>query len=1052
MDGAAERRQVTVLFADMAGFTTISERLGEEGTYALIQPIYQLMATAVNEQGGSVKDFTGDGIMALFGVPHALEDGPLRACRAALLIQQRLLAVAPDIEARHGIRPQMRIGINTGPAVVAQVRDGTSATALGDTVNLASRLQSLAEPGNVLLSEATLQLVQGLVETTPAGEHRVKGKAEPQKVYRLNAVREGAARFDAALSRGLTTYVGRARELKTLARALDAIGSRTQVIDLVGEPGIGKSRLLHEFRTRHTKEAGVFILAGSCSPDGRQSPFLPFIEVIRGAFQVRAGEADTAVAENVAKNLKKLGLDSAQNRGLVLNLLGIKVPEGALKGLDGVLIGLRTRELLWQWLEAYCALLPVLILLEDLHWIDSASEQLLAKIVASEEPLRLLVIYTRRPEYRPPWAGNPRVTLLPLERLTALETSRIVQARFGADDLPEGLAKLVADRAEGNALFAEEIASFLQERRVVRRGAAGLEFDAAAAAGALPASVQTLLTARIDSLLSEHRKLLQAAAVIGRRFDPELLAAVVRGPADLGARLAPMCALDLIDLDSKSGDYTFKHALVRDALYQSLLTGPRAALHLSIAEEIERRSGNRLAEVAEILAHHYQQTERADKAFTYLAMAGAKSLSIYSLDEAETHFTAAAALLDKDPDCAMDNEVVDFLVNYSLLLNLVHHLRELIPTVERYRNRVDRLGDDRRTVLILHQRVTSLVWMGRYREAATAQDEISAMADRLGDDLSRAYSAAGAILVSRKVWPMRAEQNEPLGRTALAAAARTNDPFIQTWLRWIIAIEALDRGRIIEARSRAGEMITIGQRLNDPRPIGFGLNCLAWIENVLENYQEALRYSEETLKVAVTTWDRMAATYAKAFALVMLRRPEGVSILEAARQENRANGQRFIVSLLDLAYAFSLILQGRITRGIRWMKQIILDREEEGFQLRAEWYRILLCQVYLEIIAGKEKPPFSVLARNLPTLLWVKLFGPAQIRTIMARVRPFFSANSDPDGSFLASCEMILGLLDKAQRKNTSALKHLNEAKRIASQFGQTPMLARIETALADFR
>jgi class 3 adenylate cyclase len=202
MDGAAERRQVTVLFADMAGFTTISERLGEEGTYALIQPIYQLMATAVNEQGGSVKDFTGDGIMALFGVPHALEDGPLRACRAALLIQQRLLAVAPDIEARHGIRPQMRIGINTGPAVVAQVRDGTSATALGDTVNLASRLQSLAEPGNVLLSEATLQLVQGLVETTPAGEHRVKGKAEPQKVYRLNAVREGAARFDAALSRG----------------------------------------------------------------------------------------------------------------------------------------------------------------------------------------------------------------------------------------------------------------------------------------------------------------------------------------------------------------------------------------------------------------------------------------------------------------------------------------------------------------------------------------------------------------------------------------------------------------------------------------------------------------------------------------------------------------------------------------------------------------------------------------------------------------------------------------------------------------------------------
>jgi hypothetical protein len=340
--------------------------------------------------------------------------------------------------------------------------------------------------------------------------------------------------------------------------------------------------------------------------------------------------------------------------------------------------------------------------------------------------------------------------------------------------------------------------------------------------------------------------------------------------------------------------------------------------------------------------------------------------------------------------------------------------------------------------------------MGRYREAAAAQDEISAMADRLDDDLSKAYSAAGAILVSRKIWPMRAEQNESLSRTALAAAARTNDPFIQTWSRWIIAIDALDRGSIVEARSSASEMITIGQRLNDPRSMGFGLNCLAWIENVLEDYQEALRYSEETLKVAVTTWDRRAATYAKAFALVMLRRPDGISILDAARQENRANGQRFIVSLLDLAYAFSLILEGEITQGIRWMERIILDREEEGFQSRAEWYRILLCQVYLEIIAGKDKPPLSVLARNLPTLLWVKIFGPARIRTIMARVRPFFTAQCDPNGSYLATCDMILGLLDKAQRRNSSALQHLTEARRIFSQFGQTPVLARVETALAE--
>jgi class 3 adenylate cyclase len=211
---SGERRQVTALFADMAGFTAISERLGEEGTFALIQPIYELMAGAVREQGGSVKDFTGDGIMALFGAPDALEDAPLRACRAGLLIHERLAAAGPAIEARHGIKPQMRIGVSSGLAVVTQIRgESGPVTALGDTVNLASRLQTLAEPGTVYLSETTQRLVQGLVETTFAGAHAIKGKPDLQQVYRLDAIRQGATRFDAALGRGLSTYVGREREL-----------------------------------------------------------------------------------------------------------------------------------------------------------------------------------------------------------------------------------------------------------------------------------------------------------------------------------------------------------------------------------------------------------------------------------------------------------------------------------------------------------------------------------------------------------------------------------------------------------------------------------------------------------------------------------------------------------------------------------------------------------------------------------------------------------------------------------------------------------------------
>jgi class 3 adenylate cyclase/tetratricopeptide (TPR) repeat protein len=1044
----AERRQVTVLFTDMVGFTTFSERSGEEAAFTLMRSLAALMDDAVRRQGGVVQGFTGDGIMAVFGAPVALEDAPLRACRAALAILQQLNAAGEDLESKYGVRPQLRIGLNAGAAVVGKVQGGADAavTVLGDTVNVASRLQALAEPDSAVMSEAMQRLVQGMVETRFAGEHQIKGKAEPQKLYRLDSIRPGAVRFDAAVSRGLSVFVGRERELELLERSLDEARSELRVIDLAAEPGMGKSRLLYEFRQRIG--TGAQFLTGSCSSDGQQTPFLPFIEVVRSAFGVSPGEAEADVARKLEMGLTTLGLNSRRNLGLLLHLLGLKVPDGALTGLDGVLIGLRTRELLQQLLESHCRLSPVVMVIEDLHWIDSVSEEVLGKFVDGESGLRLLILTTRRPEYAPPWLDRTAVTTLDLEPLRAGDIGSLVRSRLAIEVLPDALAQQVAEKAEGNPLFAEEIAGFLTERGVLRSADGKLDFDAGAVAGTLPASLQNLFTTRVDRLAPKDRTLLQAASVIGRRFDPHLLDVVI-GQTNSDSRLAAMVVLDLVHGESKSGGYIFKHALVRDALYKSLLTETRTALHLKIAEEIERRSSNRFAEVAEVLAHHYGQTDRADKAFTYLAMAGGKSLAVYSLDEAQTHLSAAAALLDQSPDCATDDQVADFLVNYLLLLNLIHHLREMIPIVERYRARIDRLGDDRRAVLTLQQRVISLVWMGRYREAAAAQDEISAMADQLGDDLSTAYSAAGAILTSWTIWPPRVEHNQALSRTALAAASSTSDPFIQSWLRWVIALEALARGHPAEARSSAREMITIGQESNDPRSVGFGLSCLAWTENTLQNYQQALHYGEEALKVAVTHWDRMAATYAKAFALVMLRKPEGIAILDVVRQENRANGQLYPLGLLDLAYAFSLVLQGRIAEGIRWLKQIILETEKEGYRQRAEWFRILLCQVYLEIIEGNEKPPLAIVVQNLPTLIWVKVLGPSRVRAIMNRALPLFLTHSGPDSFYVASCEMILGLLDRTQRRRESALEHLTKANRILLQFGETPLLARVERSLA---
>jgi class 3 adenylate cyclase len=1044
----AERRQITVLFADLVGFTAFSERAGEEAAFGLMGDLWPLMDDAVREQGGVVQDHTGDGIMAVFGVPVALEDAPLNACRAALSILQRLRTSGSDLEAKYGIRPHFRIGLNTGSAVVGRQGGADAAVrAAGDTVNYASRLQALATPNSVCMSEATYRLLQGRVEATFAGEQEIKGKSKPQKVYRLEAIRHGAARFEAAVSRGLSLFVGRERELEVLERGLKEARSHLCVVDIVAEPGMGKSRLLHEFRQRIGQDR-AFVLRGSCSSETEQTPFFPFIEVVRGSFRISAGEDESDVAGKLDIGLKELGLHSIRNLGLLLHLLGLQVPDGALTGLDSVLIGLRTRGLLQQLLEARCLLSLVVMIVEDLHWIDSASEECLGKIVSSERKLRLLLLHTRRPEYAPSWLDRSDIIKLPLDPLSTSEIRRLVQTRLATDDLPERLARQVVDKAEGNPLFAEEIVSFLTERGMLHVSGGSLVFDPNAVTAALPGSVQGLLSARVDRLALKDRSLLQAASVIGRQFDPEFLAGLTGG-IDVNARLAAMQALDLVQSDGKSGEYAFKHALVRDALYQSLLTDRRKALHFKIADEIERRSANRLTEVAEELAHHYSQTDHADKAFAYLSMAGSKSLSVYSLDEAATHLGAALSLLDDSVDCASDDQVAEFLVSYAMLSNLNSKMENTIRVLAHHLWRVDRLGDDPRAVLIRHQYVFALIWSARYREAALMQEDTSPIAERLGDSRSKAYSLAGEIHVSTMIAPKPLVEFEKLKNDAIKAASETTDSYIQSWVRCVIGWQEFHRGRITHARESARELMQVGRTLRDPRSTGLGLALLTIIAMVFDSYMEALEHSEHALAVALTPFDRSTARIGMGCALVLLRQTEeGAKLLDEERRRDIADGGLYALAATDGIIGVCRVLQGSISDGIRLLEEGILKREREGYRGTSDWYRLLLSETYLQIIGGNEKLPFLSILNNLPILLKVRVTASSRIRALLAHVleNPHF----DPAGYFVGHAQMILGLLFKIEKKHALALQHLTEAKRILSAFGQSPMLARLDAALTE--
>jgi len=454
--------------------------------------------------------------------------------------------------------------------------------------------------------------------------------------------------------------------------------------------------------------------------------------------------------------------------------------------------------------------------------------------------------------------------------------------------------------------------------------------------------------------------------------------------------------------------------------------------------------------VAEVLAHHYSQTDDAGKSFAYLSMAGSKSLGVYSLDEAESYLAAAIALLDKNPDCASDSQVADLLVDYTLCLHLSAQFKSLTDIVARFMSRLDRLGDDPKCILVQHHYVVALLWSGQYRQAEKVQMNLSAMAARLHDAKSTAYALASAIHVSTIIAPKSVEVFEAVSHEANRAASNVDDAYLQCFLSYVVGWKEIHQGRMVKAREAAEQLMAVGRRMNDPRSIGFAMQLEARIALVSDDYVAALNIGETGIGIARTSIDRANATNAKNAALVLLRRPQSLGTLQDWMHQCEAHGWRYMLAGTDGLYGIALVLRGEIGGGIDWMEQAISRRENEGYRTAADWYRMFLCEIYLEIIAGNEKPPARVLARNVLTLVKVIFAAQNRICALVQQVRQ--NPQIDPNGYHAGRCEMILGALYKAKKKRALALEHLTEARRIFSQFGQTPILARVDAALGDLR
>jgi class 3 adenylate cyclase len=1045
----SEHRQITVLMTDLVGFTAFVERMGEEAAFALVSEVSGLTTAAIHRHRGTVKNFTGDGILALFGTPTALEDGPLRACRAALEIQQRLAEASDKIEAELVHRPLLRISLTTGPVVLGAVDSGesTGVTAHGDIVNLAARLQAEAVPGTVVMSEAMLRQVEGMVEAEPAGVFHFKGKSEQQLVHRLVAIKDNVTRFDAAVARGLTSYVGRTREMAVLEDQLKHLNS-VRVVDVVGDPGIGKSRLLYEFVLRHGSE-GVLTLRGNCSADGQETPFLPFIDVLRNWFSLSSGEPETAILAKLEDGLRQLNCWSPQNLALLLNLLGLKAPGNALAELDGTLIGARTRDLLMRLIEEQSRRSTVVLLLEDLHWIDSASEDLLLRIVDREPASPLVVLDTRRPEYAPAWAGRPGVLELRMAPLSSSETLRIAQFRFGVDNLPEPLAQLIVEKAEGNALFVEEIASFLIERGTVRVTPLGLGYDPNQIAVALPASVQLLLTARADRLSADDRKLLQTAAVIGRRFDPSLLTAVESGFGDVESRLGALQGLDFVQRDPQSGDFEFKHVLMRDALYDTLLSAHRSEMHLKVGNAIELRAASRLSEVVETLAYHFSLSGRPDKALRYCSLSGTKSLEIYSLEEAEGYFRKALSLLGQAPHCADDAAMATVVTGLLEVLYLKGDLIGLSEIAEAYIPRLEVLGDTPQLVFALYFHCMLLNHFCEFRAAEARAKSAVSIAGQLNDIRAQAYARSALLFCSIILGRHTLEEAEREGKRVLEVCTQSGDNYILNWAYWSIAWDYVCRGLTRNARSWAVQLMEAGRQRQDNRALGMAFWTLAWIDIQAYRFSDGIANAERCQRTAATPYDRNAGTMARATGL-LLEGPveEGLALLLSMKKWALAHRWAYAASGVDFAAGPALAMTGQIGEGIRMLKTAISASDATGSLAVASWNRLALAELYLGILsARRHRPPIRFILFNLLSILKVRLFGLRQVRLLLEQLS--FNSQIHPESTTRARIELDLARVCLKENARELARQHLAKARSAALTQDSTLLLNEIEAISA---
>jgi class 3 adenylate cyclase/tetratricopeptide (TPR) repeat protein len=943
-----ERKQVTVLFADLKGSMELLADRDPEEARQLLDPVLERMMAAVHRYEGTVNQVMGDGIMALFGAPVAHEDHAVRACYTALAMQEAIRRYSAEVRRTHGVEVQIRVGLNSGEVVVRAIGNDLHMdySAIGQTTHLAARMEQLAVPGSIRLTAETLRLAEGLVQVTALGPVPVKGLAEPVEAFELVGVTALRRRLQAAVARGLSPFVGRQSELEALQQALAQAGAgQGQVVALIGEPGVGKSRLVYEFvHSHHTQ--GWLRLESSSVSYGKATAYLPVRDLLTAYCHIEDRDDLRTVRAKITGQL--LTLDDALQDTVpaVLALFEALPADSPFLALDPLQRRRRTLEALKRILLRESQVQPLLVVFEDLHWIDTETQAVLDMLVESLPTARVLLLVNYRPEYQHGWGSKTYYTQLRLDPLPEASADSLLQALLGDDASLAPLTQMLVARTQGNPFFLEESVRTLVETGVLLGDRGAYYLAQPLDTLQVPATVQAVLAARIDRLPAEDKRLLQTAAVVGTEVSLALLQAIAditeEGLHHGLARLQAAEFLYEVSLFPERA-YTFKHALTHEVAYGSVLQERRRVLHTRIVTALEALAGDRLDDQVERLAQHALRGEVWEKALAYGHQAGDKASTRSAYREAVGYYEQALAALEYLPDSrAATEQAIDLRLGLRPALNALGEAPgRMLDHLRRAETLAQTLSDPLRLGQVYAYMGANFWVMGDVDRAIDYGQRALALAATLGDvglqawahlSLGQIYYDAGDYAravesLARNVAALQGElRYERFGTNGSVAAAS----------RAFLSYCLTELGAFTEGLAMAEEGRRIAETVNHPFSLINACHGVSMVYLRQGDVQRAIPVLERAMGLCqdwhiLLSVPRLAAALGVAYALDG-RVAAGLALVEQAVEREVATGRRRSLARLVAWLSEAYLLAGRLDEARQRAAQA-LDHARQ-YQLR----------------------------------------------------------------------------------------------------------------------